>query len=85
MKPLLEAPHEGETCVQTAWKHLALHQKIYRLLGESVLAYFEGDPEKADALKEQSFLASWQSEDALADVFDAYFYHRLVTLRMKLG
>lgn len=73
-------PHENDS-----WHLLKLHNHIYTLLAQSIIARIDGEYEKANQLQKESIDFAFKNEDFLQPVFDCFLYYRMVRNRVRVA
>lgn len=85
-KPIIEAHFTNtDPCQLYSWKVLHMHNHIYSLLAQSIIARIDGNYKEADELCEQSIDFAFKNEDFLQPVFDCFLYSRMTRERIRVA
>ena len=73
-------PHENDS-----WHLLELHNKIYTLLAQSIIARIDGKYEEAEKLRDECYDFAFKNEDFLQPVFDCYRFNVTTKTRIRVA
>jgi hypothetical protein len=77
----LNAP---DPCHAKSWRILEIHNRIYRMVAQCLLALLNEKNEDADALRNQIMDTVWREEALLSDVMDCYIFDDVIRKRPRL-
>ena len=72
--------HENDS-----WHLLKLHNRIYTLLAQSIIARIDAKYEEADKLRDECFDFAFKNEDFLQPVFDCFRFSGIVKGRVRVA